>query len=81
MSFVSGDGATDASDEVRAGVAEGVGYDSGRGEVITDGDYGEISDETVAVRITLAGVVVGDVDTPLMVGGVSILRCFVLRGV
>lgn len=81
MSFASGDGATDATDEVRAGVAEGVGDDPGRGEVITDGDYREFFDKAVTVRITIEGIIVGDVGAPLTVGEVNLLCCFECRTV
>lgn len=74
MSFEGGDGATDASDEVRAGIAEGVGDDPGGCEVITDGDYGELFDEAIAIGVTLPGIGVGDVYTPLMVRLVGVLR-------
>jgi hypothetical protein len=78
--FEGGDGTADASDEVGAGVAEGVGDDAGRREVKTAGDYSELFDEAVAVGIALAGVSVGDVDAPLMVRTVGIL-CSLVGGV
>lgn len=79
MRFESGDGATDASDEVRSGIAEGVGDDAGGGEAMADGDFGEFYDEAVAVGIALAGIGVSDVDTPLMVSLVCVL-CSLVGG-
>ena len=64
---------SDAPDEVGAGIAESVGDNAGRGEVIFAGYYGELFDETVAVRIALTGISIGDVETPLMVRGVCVL--------
>lgn len=81
MSFESGDGATDAPDEVGTGVAECVGDDASGGEVVTNRYIGEFFDETVAVRIALARVTFGDVDTPLMVCGVRVLRSLVCGAV
>jgi hypothetical protein len=75
--FESGEGATDASDEVRSGIAECVGDDSCGGEVVAESDAGELFDEAVTIGVTLAGVGVGDVNTPLMVGLVYVLRSLV----
>ena len=79
--FESGDGATDASDEVGAGIAEGIGDDASGGEVIAASDRGKLFDEAVTVGIALAGISVGDVDTPLMVRLVGVLRGLVCGAV